>query len=310
MPINKPLTLIALAAALSACAHNSPWQQTEATLEDVQDMGDGTYAYRLRYNVTRSRAVNADGDAISGPIEQVAFGVSSRPLEGQTLNIKYHVDEPVVYQLLEPVQAAPKAAAHDYTGYYFAAWPCASCMQIDTWVQINRVGDKDFIVMEQVYRAEENLYAEDKGQLRWNADKSVADFAVDQVTYHFAPDNGVLQTLDSEGKVSPLYTLHKLEAYAAQGVQLLLEPKTLRQQPPGFSADVLINHQFQQPGGYQSLSAQLAVNCQAATYTLSDIERYAGRLSSGDPVSGASSAAGKAEAGSVFAQLAEQHCSQ
>lgn len=81
----------------------SPWVETVATLISSPNPVDGTYDYIIKYEASKSTAINKEGKKINGIIEQ--FGLNQkRPLNNQKLRMRYMVDEPVIFEFIDPVK--------------------------------------------------------------------------------------------------------------------------------------------------------------------------------------------------------------
>ncbi|PIE13764.1 MAG: hypothetical protein CSA70_03315 [Rhodobacterales bacterium] len=74
------------------------WQTTQAEITAVEPLGDGTYAYSVTYTPTA-----ADGHTAES-ITQHALGVPRPPVKGQTLKIRYRIQEPVIFEILDELQ--------------------------------------------------------------------------------------------------------------------------------------------------------------------------------------------------------------
>jgi hypothetical protein len=103
--------LLVCAALLSACVSHSReliWAETTGKITNVTLLNDGTYAYTLVYNADRSTARNADGVLIKGPIPQHYFGQAKKPVDGQKIRMRYMIEEPVIFELLEYIRFVGK----------------------------------------------------------------------------------------------------------------------------------------------------------------------------------------------------------
>ena len=80
------------------------WATTSARIINIEELPDGKFCYSLEYNPTQSTAVNAAGKPIKGPIQQHYLGESRKPIEGQKIKMRYMREEPIIYELLEPIK--------------------------------------------------------------------------------------------------------------------------------------------------------------------------------------------------------------
>lgn len=78
------------------------WAESVATIH-VGECHEGFYGYTLTYEINDSIAVNAQGEKIKGPVEQ--YGISRKePVNGQNLQLIYLREEPIIFELLDPIQ--------------------------------------------------------------------------------------------------------------------------------------------------------------------------------------------------------------
>ncbi len=96
------LLLVVLGVAVGAywswtsrAPDTAAWRETTATITDVQRLDDGTFAYAIRYTPE-----GENGE----PIAQYALGVPQEPVDGQSVKMRYRVQEPVIYELLEELK--------------------------------------------------------------------------------------------------------------------------------------------------------------------------------------------------------------
>ncbi len=73
------------------------WQKTEGAITAVEQMDDGSWAWSLRYTPTGPNGQPAE------PITQHAFGAPKAPVPGQSVALRYRTEEPVIYEILEPL---------------------------------------------------------------------------------------------------------------------------------------------------------------------------------------------------------------
>ncbi len=83
--------------------NDGKWVETVGTIIESGQMPDGIYAYTLQYNVVGGHAVNMEGELIQGLLPQHIFGGSKQAKQGQKLKLKYEVDDPMHYELLENI---------------------------------------------------------------------------------------------------------------------------------------------------------------------------------------------------------------
>lgn len=84
------------------------WAETLATvrvakLDPVEGAPNAQWGYTLHYEATESTAVDSSGRPINGPIEQMGMA-EQEPVDGQKVRLKYLREEPVIFELLEPLK--------------------------------------------------------------------------------------------------------------------------------------------------------------------------------------------------------------
>ena len=104
MKLKYTIGAAAFAMIAVGCSNQGTWHDTEAVIENIQKMEDGTFAYSVSYTVSESTAKNMDGDLIVGPLVQQVYGQTTRPKSGQEVTIKYRIDEPIIYKLVDKVE--------------------------------------------------------------------------------------------------------------------------------------------------------------------------------------------------------------
>ncbi len=73
------------------------WVSTNGTINNITVLDDGTYGYELNYEIEVK-------DKGKDTINQFYLGQKQKPIENQVIKMKYLVEEPVVYELLEPIK--------------------------------------------------------------------------------------------------------------------------------------------------------------------------------------------------------------
>ncbi len=158
-----------LAVLMTGCntpeSTDAKWQQTEATIKSVAELGEYMYAYTLVYPVTASTAVNAAGEPIVGPIAHNVFGLTYLPKTGQTLKIEYLREEPLMYRIVQPWGASDKPVAGVYTyGHEVESFaPCNT--EAAYWITghetvLNTLKDASLAKAEQLQAPYQGIYAE------------------------------------------------------------------------------------------------------------------------------------------------------
>jgi hypothetical protein len=89
------------------------WAETTGSISNITTLPDGKYVFSLIYRAGQSTAKNADGRQINGEIEQHCLGKSRRPIAGQALRLRYMIEEPIIYELIDEIKYAEPATG-DY----------------------------------------------------------------------------------------------------------------------------------------------------------------------------------------------------
>lgn len=91
-------------ADVSTTKNSIKWKETTGVILDSANTPDGNFAYTISYNVKGGNARNMEGDLIQGELAQHIFGVKMLAVKGQKVKLRYNIDEPMLYKLLQPVK--------------------------------------------------------------------------------------------------------------------------------------------------------------------------------------------------------------
>lgn len=69
--------------------------KTIGKITDITILDDGTYAYTIIYNADMSIARNSKNEPKIEPVSQYVFGETRQPVEEQSVNMRYLLEEPV-----------------------------------------------------------------------------------------------------------------------------------------------------------------------------------------------------------------------
>lgn len=214
----------------------------------------------------------------------------------------------------------------DWAGYYFGTLPCASCPGIETWLELNDFDDKVQYQLVENYLEETDASFRSAGEAQWNASGN-------QLALKGADENRVLAVAEDhviflgEGQdianADPAYRLAKLEAYAGNGQQLLLDPAAIETETrsaggPVLNFDAVINFEHPVDGsvgpGHQSLRAYYVLDCAKKTIAMPNVRYYSEHFATGKLLDEAENPAGEAdvlEAGDdPLWQVAQRHCGE
>ena len=104
----KPLiTFLITSLLLVSCVNerdNSTTVETFGIITESVKLPDGNYACTLTYHVTKSTAYNHENELIQGELSQHIFGLNKLAVEGQKIKLRYNLNEPIDYQLLEKIR--------------------------------------------------------------------------------------------------------------------------------------------------------------------------------------------------------------
>jgi hypothetical protein len=81
---------------------DNAWVETIATITSTKITNE-EYNFIISYEASESTAINKEGKKINGTIQQ--YGMSQKkPIDDQKLRLKYMKEEPVIFELSEPMQ--------------------------------------------------------------------------------------------------------------------------------------------------------------------------------------------------------------
>ncbi|PIE40656.1 MAG: hypothetical protein CSA49_07330 [Gammaproteobacteria bacterium] len=375
------------------------WLQAEATIKSVAQVSEGMYAYTLSYPATGSKAVNAAGEPIAGPIVHNVFGLTYLPKAGQTLTIEYLAEEPLMYRMVQPWGSAdpttpvagvytyghevesftpcnvkkdywitsqktvldplrdaslakakqlkspyqgiyaemqlmllPAAAdgfaadydgvveafeikkwtndipetcitagpdseppttmtdehssrnSLDWDGYYYGAIPCASCPQIDRWLQLKQKGESTQAELFDIYRGTDELVSELTASARWIKDGGAIAITVDTGTplQFIVGESALMQYAEGEAPLED-YKLGKMLHYSDRNMDVFTDRSHLLGLQGSSKFEAIVNYKTPNQTA-NSARIQVTVDCGKKTYTTAEVTGYTGRFASGSIV--------------------------
>ncbi len=84
--------------------NNIKWKETMGVILDSANTPDGKFAYTISYNVKGGNVKNMEGELIQGDLAQHIFGVKMLAVKGQKVKLRYNVDDPMFYELIQPIK--------------------------------------------------------------------------------------------------------------------------------------------------------------------------------------------------------------
>ncbi|PIE43453.1 MAG: hypothetical protein CSA50_04895 [Gammaproteobacteria bacterium] len=173
----------------------------------------------------------------------------------------------------------------DWNGYYFGSIPCASCPQIDRWLELKQLGESTKVELFDIYRGSDELVAELSATADWTKDGgSIVIPDNDSKPLRFlVGESALMQYAEGEAPVAQ-YRLHKMLHYSDDKMAVFTDRSHLLGLHGNGEFEVVVNYKTQRQTEVKSARMQVTVDCGQGTYTTAKTIGYSGLFASGSMV--------------------------
>ncbi len=96
------ICFLLFACSPTSSSNESIWAETLAKCK-IEKIDEGIFDLYISYEISESRAHDKNGKKIRGPITQ-CIQLEKEPLPGQKLRIRYMREEPIIFELIDPIK--------------------------------------------------------------------------------------------------------------------------------------------------------------------------------------------------------------
>ncbi|PIE39052.1 MAG: hypothetical protein CSA52_00070 [Gammaproteobacteria bacterium] len=168
----------------------------------------------------------------------------------------------------------------DRDGFYYGSIPCASCPQIDRWLELKQQGESTRVKLVDIYRGNDELVTELSASAEWTEDGGsivIPDNNSKPLRF-LVGESALMQYAEGEAP-SAQYRLDKMRRYSDDKMAVFTAGLRGKSE-----FELVANYTTQHQTETKSARIQVKVNCSQGTYTTIKTTGYSGLFASGSVV--------------------------
>lgn len=175
----------------------------------------------------------------------------------------------------------------DWTGYYHGTVPAASSPGIEVWLNLDEFEGKVRYDLVETYLEEKDGTVRSTGTAKWRDGSALQLVGKDENRVLFVAEGWVqfLGADETTGDEKSDYVLRRMDAFAGDGQQLLVDPTQVRVCVQNGRRIIafpgLINFEHRTEGGHTSLAGDFVIDVEKKEYEMPSVRYYHDRFATG-----------------------------